>query len=130
MKNILVIVFLMVLCSVSYGQDIVFSEGSAKTWTLSITDDGQLEIDGKSVEKMSHPEIKAIMKEIAAGFQAQYEWHDRYLFQELEACQKRTWEAIEIADRCLRIFEAYDKTIQEGLNEMSKILNPKKGEIR
>lgn len=72
----------------------------AESWTLSITEDGQLEINGKPIEKMSHPELKTIMREIADGFKAQYEWRDMccrqtdYLLRELEACQKQRQEIL------------------------------------
>lgn len=65
--------------------------------TLSITDDGQLEIDGKPVERMSDPEIKAILKEIAESLRKSVEnnsliqHYDRqtgYLLKELEKCLK------------------------------------------
>lgn len=60
---------------------------SANTPTLSITEDGQLEIDGKSIERMSDPEIKAILKEIAESLQY-FDRQTGYLLQELEKCLK------------------------------------------
>ena len=66
-------------------------------WTLYITDDGQLEINGKAVEKMSDPEIKVIMQEIAAGLRKQsrdsslvqlYDRQTEYLLDQLERCRK------------------------------------------
>jgi hypothetical protein len=60
-------------------------------------EDGTLEIDGKPIEKMSDPEIKAAIKEIAAAMKKQTEnnelvkQYDRqtgYLLQELEKCLK------------------------------------------
>lgn len=65
-------------------------------WTLSITDDGQLMINGKAIEKMSDPEIKATMKELFKWLESQQrdrglvEHYDRqtgYLLKELEACR-------------------------------------------
>jgi hypothetical protein len=66
-------------------------------WTLSIRDDGQLEINGKAVEKMSDPEIKSIMQEIVVWIRKQrgegalvrqYDRQTGYLLQELEKCHK------------------------------------------
>jgi len=66
-------------------------------WTLSITEEGQLEINGIPIEKMSDPEIKAAVKEMAAAMKKQAEndelvkHYDRqtgYLLQELEKCLK------------------------------------------
>ncbi len=66
--------------------------------TLSFTLDGQIEIDGKPIEKMSDPEIKASIKELVAAFKKQVEndemvkYYDRqtgYLLQELGKCQER-----------------------------------------
>ncbi len=66
--------------------------------TLSFTSDGQIEINGKPVEKMSDPEIKAAIREFVDAYKKQVEndemvkYYDRqtgYLLQELEKCQKR-----------------------------------------
>jgi hypothetical protein len=66
-------------------------------WTLSIRDDGQLEINGKAVEKMSDPEIKSIMQEIAVWLREQsrdlslaqqYDRLTEYLLDQLERCRK------------------------------------------
>jgi hypothetical protein len=70
---------------------------SPQTWALSITDDGQLEINGKSIERMSDPELKAIMLEIRDALAKQNEdnellWHYNrqtgYLLEELEKCKE------------------------------------------
>ena len=64
--------------------------------TLVFTADGQIEIDGKAIEKMSDPEIKIAIKEIAAALKKQTEndelvkYYDRqtdYLLKELEKCK-------------------------------------------
>ncbi len=77
------------------------SELIVKAWdfskhTLVFTVDGQIEIDGKAIEKMSDPEIKIAIKEIANALKKQaendelVEYYDKqtdYLLEELEKCR-------------------------------------------
>jgi hypothetical protein len=67
-------------------------------FTLSIATDGQLSLNGKSIDRMSDPEIKATMREIAKWLEAQgrdrsmVNYYDRqtgFLLEELGACQKK-----------------------------------------
>lgn len=65
---------------------------------LTFRADGQILIDDKPIEKMSDPEIKTAIKEIAAAMRKQSEndalvnYYDRqtgYLLEELEKCHQK-----------------------------------------
>ncbi len=73
---------------------------ATETFTLTIRDDGQLDINGKPVESMSHPELKAILLEIRDALvkQCGNDWCNRqttYLLEELERCQKQNKGGIQ-----------------------------------
>lgn len=64
--------------------------------TLSFTFDGQIEIDGKPIEKMSDPEIKVAIREFVDAYKKQVEndglvnYYNRqtgYLLDELTKCK-------------------------------------------
>ncbi len=112
MKRVMVLLA-MVLCFLTvpcFGEDINKNNLTAtsehdssftpltQTWTISITDNGQLEINGKSVERMSDPELKATMLELRnyliqqqqdRSLVNQYDRQTTYLLQELEKCQNK-----------------------------------------
>jgi len=70
-------------------------------WTISIIPDGQLEINGKAVDKMSDPEIKETMLKLREWLITQeqdrslvihYDRQTGYLLEELEKCLKEKKE--------------------------------------
>ena len=61
---------------------------------ITITSDGQIEIKGKPIERMSDPEIRAAMREIVDVMKqnSRADYYDRqtgYLLQELEKCNTK-----------------------------------------
>lgn len=106
----------------------------AQTWTLSITEDGQLVINGKSIDRMRDPEIKAIMRDVADALKKQsqndewiryYDQQTGYLLKELKACADRTDQVIEIALDCINKFDTYLGKVDKGIREIENILKPK-----
>jgi len=106
MKRWLVILVVLLIPLVAWGEEDITGTGevfvtaptfypfAGKTWTLSITDDGQISFNDKPIERMSDPELKSIMLEIRDALVRQNEngWCDRqttYLLEELEECQKQ-----------------------------------------
>jgi len=70
---------------------------SDSVFTISITDDGQLELNGKPIDRMSDPEIKETMMKFRGYLEQQqqenwlikqYDRQTEYLLKELERCLK------------------------------------------
>lgn len=85
----------------SYVGELQIIEQPEPDWTLSITEDGQLMLNKKAVDKMSDPEIKATMKKLFEYLDNQnrdrslVDYYDRqtgYLLERVEALQKELTE--------------------------------------
>jgi len=104
MKRLIIILLAMVLLAgVAWGQsgtltdndDLLFEVSEEPIHTLSLRDDGTIELDGQPIDRLSDPEIKAILREIADSLKRQTENNDHiiylnrqtgYLLRELEKC--------------------------------------------
>ena len=147
MKHIAVLamVIFLVLPAISCAENNLFTGEldatltfSGPQWIISITDDGQLEINGKAIDKMSDPEIKETMlklrdwlisQEQDRSLIYQYGWQTRNLLTKLDVCQQISKDFERVAKECIAEFSAYVKKqemgweiVAEGLKEIDKIL--------
>lgn len=102
-----IILVVLLLIGTAWGQengdDLTYSADSAfrtiitdPVFTISVTDDGQIQLNGKAIERMSDPEIKETMLELRKyllqqqrdrSLVRQYEHQTEYLLREIERCQ-------------------------------------------
>jgi hypothetical protein len=90
------------------------------SWNVSISEDGQLSINGTPVERMSDPEIKEAMKEIVGYVKAeradrwlidQYDRQTGYLLRELERCGERKESLERINRELFGIVKKYENIV-------------------
>lgn len=86
------------------GESVLFLETSyLVSPEMVIKPDGQIEINGVPIEKMSDPEIKESMKKIAEAMQQnsiieQYDRQTGYLLEALDKCQREKQEIIDLVN--------------------------------
>jgi hypothetical protein len=102
MKTVICLFLILAISSLANTEEGILSIGSAHYLapdpnpTIIIREDGQVFLNDKPIESLSHPEVKEILREIAKsmmewnrGWKTQMDVQTDYLLKELEACQSK-----------------------------------------